>query len=121
MAEDDEVSGLVAAKLLQIAGAKAWVVGDGEQALKALSLERFDLVLMDVQMPVLDGVEATKSLRAGHAGAHAKDLPVIAMTAYAMAGDKETFLAAGMNSYVAKPATINELVRAVQEVLGRAD
>ncbi|MCA1985743.1 MAG: response regulator [Desulfovibrio sp.] len=117
MAEDDRVSGMVAAKLLVIAGAVPTVVEDGRQALEALARERFDLALMDVQMPIMDGVEATRAIRRGEAGQDMRNLPVIAMTAYAMAGDRETFLEAGMDGYLAKPATTETLVRSIRDVL----
>ena len=74
--------------------------------------ESFDLVFMDIQMPVMDGVEAVRRIRAGEAGADKADTPVIALTAYAMTGDKETFLSAGMSGYIAKPVDDEEVLRA---------
>ncbi len=117
VAEDDRVSGLLAKKLLSKAGATAKIVEDGEQVLTALRHERFDLVLMDVQMPVMDGVEATRAIRNGAAGGDKRNIPIIALTSYAMAGDKEKFLEAGMNEYVAKPVSIEDLIRAVESAL----
>jgi len=117
VAEDDRVSALVAARLLAKAGAEPTVVEDGQQALDALRREPFDLTLMDVQMPVLDGVEATRAIRNGAAGEAARTMPVLAMTAYAMTGDADAFLAAGMDGYVSKPATLEDLTRAVQAAL----
>ncbi|WP_051444939.1 PAS domain S-box protein [Desulfocurvus vexinensis] len=117
VAEDDRVSALVAARLLAKAGAEATVVEDGQQALDTLRREPFDLALMDVQMPVLDGVEATRAIRDGAAGQAARAIPILAMTAYAMDGDAETFLAAGMDGYVSKPATLEDLTHAVEAAL----
>jgi CheY-like chemotaxis protein len=96
---------------LERAGARVTTVEDGQQALEALraSADGFDAVLMDVQMPVLDGVAATRAIRAGEAGESHKSLPVVALTAYAMAGDRETFLQAGMDRYLAKPVDPDEL------------
>lgn len=72
---------------------------------------------MDVQMPVMDGVEATRAIRRGGAGKSNKDIPIIAMTAYAMDGEKENFLAAGMRGYVAKPVDMKHLLYVVAETL----
>jgi two-component system CheB/CheR fusion protein len=73
---------------------------------------------MDVQMPVLDGVAATRTIRTDAAFRNKAKIPIIAMTAYAMAGDKEKFLDAGMNDYVSKPVDMEELERAIERVLG---
>ena len=84
-------------------------VVNGEQALDALRERRFDLVFMDVQMPVMDGVAATRAIRAGEAGEGARNVPIVALTAYAMDGDKAVFLQAGMDDYLAKPVRLKEL------------
>ncbi len=118
LAEDDLVSGLVGARLLAKLGATVRVVDNGQEALAALREQQFDLVLMDVQMPVLDGIEATRAIRRGDAGADRASIPIIAMTAYAMAGDQERILASGMDGYVAKPVSMDELTRVMGEVLG---
>ncbi len=97
LAEDDKVNQLATTKQLERVGCAVHIVGDGQQALQALREHDFDLVLMDVQMPVMDGVEATKRIRAGEAGEDKADIPIIALTAFAQTGDKEKFLAAGMN------------------------
>ena len=117
MAEDDAVSALAAASMLRRLGVHVTHVGDGQGALDALTRESFDLVLMDVQMPVMDGLDATRAIREGRAGEGSRDIPVVAMTAYAMAGDRESFLAAGMSAYVAKPVGLDELLRVMGEVL----
>ena len=103
-------------RLLAKLGFEAVCVENGEAAIEALRNDTFDLVLMDVQMPVMDGVEATRAIRAStrlDAG-----IPIIALTAYAMEGDRENFIAAGMNGYVAKPVELDALRDAIDEVLG---
>ena len=89
------------------------MVENGQAALEALAQELFDLVLMDVQMPVMDGLEATAAIREQEhtSGAH---VPILAMTAHAMQGDRERCLAAGMDDYVAKPMQPAELVTAIE-------
>jgi PAS domain S-box-containing protein len=119
MAEDDHFSGILGIKLLGTFGASVRHVQNGRQALEALANEAFDLVLMDVQMPVMDGVEATRRIRQGEAGNEKKNIPIIAMTSYAMDGDREKFLQAGMNAYVAKPVDIKDLLCAISEMLRR--
>ena len=76
---------------------------NGQEVLDLLARGEYSLVLMDVQMPVLDGVEATRRIRASSSLGPRAATPVVAMTAYAMTGDREKFLAAGMNGYVSKP------------------
>jgi PAS domain S-box-containing protein len=119
MAEDDHFSGILGVKLLGTFGATVKHVSNGKEALEALRSEPFDLVLMDVQMPVMDGVEATQSIRRGLAGDGVKNIPIIAMTSYAMDGDREKFLNAGMNAYVSKPVDIKDLMGAISEMLRR--
>jgi PAS domain S-box-containing protein len=112
VAEDDEISGRCARILLEKWGYQAALATDGRQALDMLARENFDLVLMDVQMPVMDGLEATRRIRSGLPGIPA-DIPVIAMTAYAMAGDRERFLAGGMTGYLSKPLESGALRKAL--------
>ncbi|NCD25421.1 MAG: transporter substrate-binding domain-containing protein, partial [Deltaproteobacteria bacterium] len=106
LAEDDAISAMAALALLRRRGAEVTHVADGRGVLAAVAGGHFDLILMDVQMPDMDGVEATRRLRAGEAGAAGRDIPIIAMTAYAMTGDRERFLDMGMNGYVAKPVSL---------------
>jgi PAS domain S-box-containing protein len=106
LVEDNVFNQELAVDLLRRAGVAVSVAGDGQQALDALARERFDAVLMDCQMPVMDGYAATRALRLQPA---LRTLPVIAMTANAMVGDREAVLAAGMNDHIAKPIVIDEM------------
>uniref|UniRef100_B8DJM7 histidine kinase n=1 Tax=Nitratidesulfovibrio vulgaris (strain DSM 19637 / Miyazaki F) TaxID=883 RepID=B8DJM7_NITV9 len=117
LAEDDEVSRLCARRLLEQMGHEVTTTANGAQALDALRAKRFDCVLMDVQMDVMDGVEATRQIRDGASGVLDARIPVIAMTAYAMAGDREKFLAQGMDGYVSKPVMSAELAAAIAGAL----
>lgn len=92
-------------------------VRSGQEALNAVRRQPFDLVVMDVQMQDMDGIEATMRIRAGEAGEMVRNIPVIALTACAMAGDRERFLPAGMNSYVAKPMDIREMLRVAGQAM----
>ncbi|MEP7102591.1 MAG: response regulator [Burkholderiales bacterium] len=106
LVEDNEINQELAHDLLGRAGIVVTVAVNGRDALEVLSRQRFDAVLMDCQMPVMDGYTATRALRADPRW---RDLPVIAMTANAMVGDREKALEAGMDDHVAKPIRINEL------------
>ncbi|THB69947.1 MAG: PAS domain S-box protein [Desulfovibrio sp.] len=114
LAEDNPLNKTFLAHFLTEAGHEVETAANGQEALEALSLRSFDLVLMDVQMPVMDGVEATKRIRAGMLPGVKQDIPVIALTAYAMHEDKERFLEAGMNDYVPKPVELQDLKAAIQ-------
>jgi signal transduction histidine kinase/ActR/RegA family two-component response regulator len=114
VAEDNAVNQTIIEAMLKQLGHRALLVANGRQALEALARERFDLVLMDCNMPELDGLEATRQLRAGAAGPHAAHVTVIALTANAMGGDREACLAAGMNDFLAKPVSIHLLREAIE-------
>ena len=116
LAEDNPVNQRVALYLLGTAGHTAAAVTNGVEVLRTLKTERFDLVLMDVQMPEMDGFEATRAIRLEEeeTGRH---IPIVAMTAHAMKGDRERCLDAGMDAYVAKPINKDELLRVLQEVV----
>src|SRR5262249_8934735 len=94
-----------------------FVANNGKEALAALELREFDLILMDVQMPEMGGFEATAAIREREAGTGAR-LPIIALTAHAMKGDRERCLEAGMEGYVTKPLQARELAREMAVVLG---
>lgn len=117
LAEDDAVSSLTGKRLLEKAGCHVAVAKDGREALQLLAEQDFDLILMDIQMPTMDGVEATKAIRGTQALGAKANVPIVAMTAYAMTGDKETFLAAGMDDYLAKPVDKAELMNVIERVL----
>jgi PAS domain S-box-containing protein len=113
LAEDNPVNQKLAVSILHKQGHAVVVAGNGREALAALGRGEFDLVLMDVQMPEMDGLEATKQLRAWERGT-GRHVPVIAMTAYAMKGDRERCLQAGMDGYLAKPVRTAELLQAIE-------
>ncbi|MBI2514316.1 MAG: PAS domain S-box protein [Opitutae bacterium] len=108
VAEDNEANRLVVRSLLEQLGHSCEIVEDGETALQALAAVRFDGVLMDCQMPRMDGYTATRKIRAGVAPGSER-IPIIALTAYAMADDRAKCLAAGMDQYVSKPLRAGEL------------
>jgi signal transduction histidine kinase/CheY-like chemotaxis protein len=112
LTEDNAVNQRVALRILEKDGHTVSVANNGNEALKALEQREFDLVLMDVQMPEMDGLEATAAVRRReeHTGAR---IPIIAMTAHAMAGDRERCLAAGMDGYISKPIHARELLELV--------
>jgi len=116
-AEDDPISILSLDMLLKKHGAMVAQATTGADVLNLLRLHPFDLVLMDVQMPEMDGVSATRAIRRGDAGRDHVNIPILAMTAYAMPGDREVFLDAGMDGYLSKPFDIMDLVQAIADVL----
>jgi signal transduction histidine kinase/CheY-like chemotaxis protein len=109
LAEDNLFNQKVAVRILEKRGHRVEVAANGKQAVAALQQQSFDLVLMDVQMPEMDGFEATGLIRARERGT-GRHLPVIAMTAHALKGDRERCLQAGMDAYVAKPIQVKELM-----------
>jgi PAS domain S-box-containing protein len=116
VAEDNQVNQLVATRILEKLGHRVTVVSNGREALVAAQAGKFDLIAMDVQMPELDGLDATGAIRAWEksAGTH---IPIIAMTAHAMKGDRERCLAAGMDGYTSKPIRIRELEQAIAQLV----
>jgi signal transduction histidine kinase/CheY-like chemotaxis protein/HPt (histidine-containing phosphotransfer) domain-containing protein len=117
VAEDNLVNQKLAASLLERAGHVATVVRNGQEALTAMQKEEFDIVLMDVQMPVMGGFEATRLIREREAST-GKRTPIIAVTARAMKGDREACLAAGMDGYVPKPIQSKKLMELIAELTG---
>jgi two-component system, sensor histidine kinase and response regulator len=116
LVEDNRVNQAVATQFLTKRGHEVVVAGNGRAALEALENQTLDLVLMDVQMPEMDGLQATAAIRQGElkSGNH---IPIIAMTAHAMSGDKERCLGAGMDGYVSKPLRVEDLFSTIEEVL----
>ena len=118
LAEDNLINQKVAVRLLEKRGHTVTVAETGKQVLEMLEMSHeppFDLVLMDVQMPEMDGLQATAAIREREGGG--KRLPIIAMTAHAMVGDKERCLQAGMDGYTSKPLQIQELLATIENVL----
>ncbi|RME99525.1 MAG: response regulator [Chloroflexi bacterium] len=113
LAEDNVVNQKVALRMLERMGYRADVAGNGLEVLDALMRQPYDVVLMDVQMPEMDGLEATKIIR--QQWPNARQPQIVAMTANAMKGDREKCLAAGMNDYVSKPVRVVELQQALQK------
>ena len=112
VAEDSQINQIVTTRVLERCGCRVRVVGDGGEALRALAADRFDAVLMDCQMPGMDGYEATRELRRREQGA--RRTPVIAMTAHAMTGDRERCIDAGMDDYISKPMASKSLRAALE-------
>ncbi len=113
LAEDDKVNRMAVTGLLRRMGHAVRTVDNGEEAVAALREEPFDLVFMDVQMPKMDGVQAARAIRDGQAGPARRGTPIIAMTAYAMNGDRGTFLQEGMTDYIAKPLEAQDLAEVI--------
>jgi len=117
LAEDNTINQKLALRLLARMGYRADVAGNGLETLEALQRQPYDVVLMDVQMPEMDGLEATRRIRARHSESGEESQPrIIAMTASAMQEDKDACYAAGMDDYVSKPVRVHELVRALKSV-----
>jgi len=107
--EDDEINQLLVVKILRNRGHQVEVAENGFQAIEKLKDGDYDLVFMDVRMPVMDGIEATQAIRRGDAGQDKAGIIVVALTAYALKGDRERCLAAGMDDYLSKPIKADEL------------
>jgi PAS domain S-box-containing protein len=114
LAEDNPVNQTLAMRILEKLGHKVQVANNGKEAIGRALAEKLDLILMDVQMPEMDGLEATTAIRAAEAGT-GKHIPIVAMTAHAMKGDREKCLSAGMDGYLSKPIRIEELKQAISE------
>ncbi len=120
LAEDNATNQLLALKLLEKLGYRVDAVGNGKEAVKALEMIAYDLVLMDVQMPEMDGFEATRCIRDENSAVRDHKVPVIAMTAHALNGDRERCLAMGMDDYLSKPVQASEMDGVLKKWLRRS-
>jgi two-component system, sensor histidine kinase and response regulator len=116
LAEDNHVNQLLATAMLQKRGHRVTVAGDGREALRILAGGRFDVILMDIHMPHMGGLEATATIRERErlSGEH---IPIVALTALAMSGDREECLKAGMDAYVSKPISADELFGTLERLV----
>jgi len=119
LAEDNLVNQKVACQQLKKFGAEVDVVSDGQQCLNSLKVERekYDLILMDVQMPVLDGLQATKLIRENEKEFGYPRKPIIGLTAHAIQGYKDKCIEAGMDAYTCKPFQVKQLLEVMQRVM----
>ncbi len=119
LAEDNVLNQKLAVRLLEREGHTVEVVTNGREAVRAAFQEKYDCILMDVQMPEMDGLQATAEIRKREAvsGGH---IPIIAMTAHALTGDREKCLLAGMDAYIAKPFKPEELMDTISRLLAGA-
>lgn len=117
LVEDDDSNSRLAAKMLEILGYRVDSAPHGVAAVKAFAPDKYAAVLMDVRMPLMDGIEATKKIREIEAPAGNR-VPIIALTANAMPGDREICLAAGMDDFIAKPFRKDELAAKLADFLG---
>ena len=112
--EDQEDNRQILRDLLGNAGYQLVEAGNGEEAIAAVATQRFDLILMDIQLPVMDGYEATRRIRSNP---ELNSIPIIAVTSYALTGDEAKALAAGCNAYITKPYSPRALLAKVREHL----
>jgi len=116
LVEDEEINQLALRTALTRQGVSVACAKDGEAALDFLRTEGFDVVLMDIQLPGMSGLEVTQAIRTSPEFQAVAGVPVIALTAFAMAGDRERFLAAGLDDYLAKPFAFEELSRILSRI-----
>jgi two-component system sensor histidine kinase EvgS len=119
LAEDDPDNQKVMSMLLTKAGYAVAIAENGLRAVEMLQEGDFDAVFMDIQMPVMNGLEATGTIRKSETLGAKRDIPIFALTSYAMDGDRELFLGAGMDAYLSKPVTIDEVRKLLAELQGR--
>jgi len=115
LAEDNVINQKVAVSLIRKWGHHITVVNNGIEAIAALKSKKFDLVLMDVQMPEMDGLEATRQIRGSVSSEIDTQIPIVAMTAHAMKGDRERCIEAGMDNYISKPLDVDELFHTIEK------
>jgi two-component system sensor histidine kinase/response regulator len=117
LAEDNIINQKLATRMIEKFGFKVDAVANGKETLKALESFKYDIVLMDVQMPEMDGFQATKIIRSKESNVINHDVPIIAMTAHAMKGDREKCINAGMNDYTPKPISPDELIKVIEKYI----
>ncbi len=117
LTEDNKVNQKVASLMLQKRGHDVVIANNGKEAVNFFRDGTFDLILMDIQMPIMDGISAAKEIRR-HEKNKSNKIPIIALTANAMKGDKERFLASGMDEYLSKPIKINDVMNVIKRVMG---
>ncbi len=121
LAEDDLVSQMLVVRLLTKQGCDVLAVENGLKALQTLREQAFDMIIMDMQMPVMDGLTATRAIRTGQAGEDKTKIPIIALTAYAMAEEKQKILTTGVQHCLAKPVEFKELMQAIRDIFLNKD
>jgi len=114
LVEDERINRLTTGRTLTRLGYNVLEAANGEEALARLSGEHVDLILMDIQMPVMDGLECAHHIRNGEVPGLSKRIPIVALTAYASEKDRERFLRLGMNDYLAKPHSIAQLAEVIE-------
>lgn len=114
--EDDPINQLALTRMIKKLGHFPTLAGNGREALDKLALDDFDCVLMDIQMPIMDGLEATGRIRSGAIARVSPRIPIIALTGHAMPGDREHFMERGMTAYLSKPVDMDALARLITEV-----
>ncbi len=119
LVEDNPVNQVVAEGILTNLGHNVSIAENGKAALEKLAVENTDIILMDIEMPEMNGIEATKAIRASDRSLFDPQIPVIAMTAYAMKGDREMCLNAGMNDYISKPLDIESLIKIIKKYVSK--
>jgi CheY-like chemotaxis protein/HPt (histidine-containing phosphotransfer) domain-containing protein len=117
LAEDNTINQRLATRLLSKMGHRVTLAQDGLEALNAVARQHYDVILMDIQMPVMGGITATEKIRAWSIQNNKPYQPIIAMTAHAMQGDKERFIASGMDGYVSKPIMVEELSAEIARIM----
>jgi len=116
--EDDPINMMLVSEILKASGIMADGAENGIEAIKKIENELYDLILMDIELPGMDGIETTRIIKSK---SEYKDVPVIALTAYAMKGDRERFLKAGLDDYIAKPIHVTDFMERMKKYLGSQD
>ena len=117
VAEDDKMSKDLIVLVLQRQGHEVVATQNGPEALKALAKEPFDLVILDIQMPIMDGFQVAKAIRNGQGAITTPNIPIVALTAYALADDRQRFIKSGMNEFVPKPYEVEDLLAAIDRAM----